>query len=151
MNDQFDDVASAASVPQEAEPMAFQEIPGAKTQLSSHRQRSRTVIRDAAAWEAFWQGIVANISPAPDAPVFDFDRQMVLAAAMGQRTSGGYAISIDSLFLSQGTVFALVTSVSPGPDCGAAAVMTAPVAAVVTDRLVGPTRFVERERVIDCG
>lgn len=146
-----DDVASAPSVPAGSQPVAFVEIPGARTQMSAYNESSRLVIRDATAWEAFWGKVVANVSPAPSTPSIDFTRQMVLAAAMGQRSSGGYSIVIDSVFTSGGTLYAVVRSVSPGPNCGVAAVMTAPVVAVRLDRADGPVRFVEKEETQDCG
>jgi len=146
-----DDVAVAPSVPTDSVPLTFREIPGAQTQASSHTDSSRVVIRDAAQWGRFWEAIVANVSPSPPAPPIDFQRQMVLAAAMGQRPSGGYVISIDAVYLSGGTVHAVVKSVVPGPTCGSASVMTAPVVAVTIDRVDGEVRFVERTETRDCG
>lgn len=150
IEDRSGDVATAPAVPAGAIPVAFQEIPGARTQISTHVDPSRVVIRDAPAWETFWQGIVANIAPRPAAPAIDFGRHLVFAAAMGQRPSGGYTIRIDSVFVSQGTVYAVVRATSPGPACGVAAVLTAPVAAVLIDRVDGPVRFVERRETAGC-
>jgi hypothetical protein len=147
----LDDVASTPSVPEGSQPVAFVEIPGARMQLSAHNEPARLVIRDAAAWEAYWGKTVANVSPAPPAPSVDFARQMVLATAMGQRPSGGYSIVIDSVYSSGGTLYAVVRSVSPGPNCIVPAVMSAPVVAVRVDRAAGPVRFVERAETQDCG
>jgi hypothetical protein len=146
-----DDVAIAPGVPADSVPVAFREISGAKTQASNHTDSGRVVIRDAAEWERFWGAIVAAVSPSPPVPEIDFERQMVLAAAMGQRPSGGYTIDIDAVYLSGGTVFVVVKSVNPGPTCGGASVMTAPVVAVAIDRLDAPVHFVERTETTDCG
>jgi hypothetical protein len=149
LNDRSDDFSSAPAVPAGAVPAAFLEL--AKTQYSGHGASSRVVIRDLPAWETFWLGIVAGVSPQPPLPAIDFARHTVLAATMGQRSSAGYAIEIDSVFVSNETVYAVVKSISPGPDCGVAAVLTAPVVAVRIDRLTGPIRFVERSEEVDCG
>lgn len=146
-----DDVAIAPSVPADSTPVAFREIPGARTQASGHTDSNRLVIRDAAEWGRFWGAIVSHISPPPPVPPIDFQREMVLAAAMGERPSGGYLISIDAVYLSGGTVYAVVKSEVPGPTCGAASVMTAPVAAVAVERVNGEVRFVERTETRDCG
>ncbi len=144
------DVGPAPLVPAGAVPVAVDEIPGARTQISGHQDSSRVVISSPVAWANFWQRIVAGITPAPPAPAIDFGRSLVLAATMGERPSGGYAIRIDSVFVDRGTVYAVVRSISPGPTCGVAAVITAPVVAVRIDRVDGPIRFVERAESLAC-
>lgn len=150
MSDQTNDVGPASDVPAGAVQVGFESIAGATTQHSNHGDSTRTVIADETAWRSFWQGIVAGVSPQPPVPPIDFTRHMVLAATMGNRSSGGYAIGIDSVFLSGSTLYAVVRSTAPGSDCGVAAVLTAPATAVRVDRRTGPVRFVERSESVAC-
>lgn len=150
VNRQGSDVAATPNVPNDSVPLAFREIPGARTQGSGHLEAGRVVIRDAAEWELYWAKIVAQVSPSPPVPQVDFDRQVVVAAAMGQRPSGGFTIAVDAVFLKSGTVHVVVKSVAPGRNCGVASVMTAPVVAVTIDRVEAPVRFVERTETMEC-
>ena len=140
-----------AEIPAGGAAVAIAPIEGAASQTSSHLATERLVIRDAQAWQTFWQGIVAGVSPQPAVPEIDFERHMVIAAAMGQRTSGGYDIAIETAYMLDGALYAVVKSTSPGPTCGAAAVMTAPVVAMITDRFDGPVQFVEMAVTRNCG
>lgn len=114
-------------------------------------QPARVVIRDASTWETFWGNMVANQTPRPPTPVVDFRRSIVLYAAMGQRNSGGYAISIDSVLVDQGSLRAIVRSVSPGRGCVTVQVINAPAVAVAVDRVDGQVTFIERAETKDCG
>lgn len=140
------DVSTTDSVP-----MAFPIISGTRTQASAHVERARVVIRDAAEWERYGGRIVAQAAADPPAPTVDFARQFVVAASMGQRSSGGYTIDVTAVYQRGGTVHVVVKSVSPGRTCGAAMVMTAPVVAVAIDRVDGEVRFVETSETTDCG
>ena len=74
---------------------------------------------------------------------------MVLAAAMGNRNSGGFTIAIDRLsFGSEVLVDVLATS--PGRNCAVTASLTQPVDAVVVSRTDAPVRFQESATVHDC-
>lgn len=150
VNRQGSDVAETPNAPNDSVPLAFREIPGARTQGSDLLEAGRVVIRDAAEWERYWAKIVAQVSPSPPVPPVDFDRQVVIAAAMGQRPSGGFTIAIDAVFLKGGTVHVVVKSVAPGPNCGVATVMTAPVVAVTIGRAEAPVRFVEQLETTQC-
>ena len=113
--------------------------------------RERMIITDAATWSKVWGDIVASHSPTPALPAADFGRETIVVASMGQRSSGGYSISIDSAGVAGDTVILAVTERSPGPTCGTTAALTAPVAfaRVLLPRAV--VRFEEKKVVSDCG
>jgi hypothetical protein len=130
--------------------LTVREIPEATTSTSGLTQATRVVIRDAAAWDAFWGSMVAGRTPRPATPSVDFGQSMVIAAAMGQRPSGGYLIKIDSVSVSQSAVSVVVRSVSPGPNCMTTQIITAPVVAVTVPRADGQVTFIERVETKDC-
>jgi hypothetical protein len=81
-------------------------------------------IRTERAWREIWDR--ATTGSAPPRPQIDFEREMLLLAAMGSRSSGGYTIRIVSV---RETRHALVVSVVRnllGPRCGAIAAVTEP-------------------------
>lgn len=132
-------------------PVAFRVIPGARSQASAHNEPARVVIRNAAEWQQYWARIVAQVAPTPPVPPVDFTRELVVAASMGQRSSGGYTIDVTAVYARGGTVHVVVKSVSPGSNCGVGMVMTAPVVAVAIGRVEGEVRFVEVSETTECG
>ena len=65
------------------------------TLASGIRERRRMVIYTASDWEQFWNEFVAAIVPRPEPPVIDFAERMVMVASMGERATGGYAVTIE--------------------------------------------------------
>ncbi len=118
---------------------------------SGIQEKRRQVIRDEAAWTAFWDAFVGPVTPRPDPPAVDFGQSMVIVAAMGQRPTGGYAISIEEVFLGDGLVVARVLEQSPGANCLTTQALTAPVTAVIVPRVEGEVRFQEAARAVTCG
>ncbi|MEE9555178.1 MAG: protease complex subunit PrcB family protein [candidate division Zixibacteria bacterium] len=60
-------------------------------------------------WEDVWLIAKGRINPLPDKPTVDFDRQYVIAAFLGERSSSGYRIEIESLELAGRTLNVYVT------------------------------------------
>jgi PrcB C-terminal len=110
---------------------------------------TRAVIRDSTAWTAFWTQAHALVEPAPPAPAVSFADSMLLVAALGTRSSGGYTVSIDSVARGA-TLRAFVTTVTPGPDCVTTMAINWPVQVVRVPRFDGSVEFIEVEQVRHC-
>lgn len=119
-------------------------------QYSGIGSRRREVVRDAPTWSKFWAQAHGHIMPQPAVPSIDFTKNVVVVAAMGTRSSGGYVIDIESLYEANGDVFAVVTERSPGVRCVTTAALTAPVVAVRVARPGMQVSFVERSEINDC-
>jgi hypothetical protein len=119
--------------------------------VSGMDQPARLVIRDADTWQAVWTQIYRGSSPVYPPPSIDFSREMLVVAALGTHSSGGYGILVDaaSVVDTDGTAIA-VRSISPGPDCGVNAAFTEPVDIARMQRRDGPATFVERSEVTSC-
>lgn len=113
----------------------------------AYHERARLVIRDADEWEQHWQQLAGDDMPSP---VVDFDRDMVLLAAMGERSSGGYGVTIEGAFDDAGTLYVPVLEISPGSSCGVPPAVSAPVIAVAVPRMDGPVVWVERSETRGC-
>jgi hypothetical protein len=108
----------------------------------------RLVIRDSAAWLAFWDTLMAHTRTA--APPVNFEQDMVIAAALGRRANTGYSIQIDQVQAHAGDFWVHVRGRTPNLSCVRLPVETSPVTAVRVTRQAGHATFVERGEVIVC-
>jgi len=121
-----------------------------RTSQSGLNERTRTVLRSQEAWEEAWSGAFAPFSPTPAVPPLDFDSRMVVLAAMGGRSTGGFSIEITSVRREGEDFHVEVREVRPGPRCFVTQAVTAPVHAVAVPRVGGTVHFVETEVTRDC-
>ena len=117
---------------------------------SGFRQSARTVIDNDADWRATWATYTANLGTPPSLPAVDFTRQEVIVAALGERNSGGYDISISRIATSSDYLYVELTSLRPGPRCGVTAALTQPVDMVRIPRQHPPVTFTEKSAQHDC-
>jgi hypothetical protein len=107
---------------------------------------TRLVVRDSASWAGVW----ASMEMSEARPAVDFSSQMVLIAAMGSRSSGGYEITIDSVKISRSEYLIFVRTREPADDCGVPAVLTQPIDVVQVPKLALSPRFVEATEIRHC-
>jgi hypothetical protein len=118
--------------------------------VSTTRDRRRLVINGQYEWQTFWQEFQGFIAPEPDAPEIDFADHMVIAASMGEQTTGGHSVVIDSVIERDGELTVYVVEASPAPNCSVVQVVTAPATAVVVPFRDLPVKFTERTVVREC-
>jgi PrcB C-terminal len=140
--------APGASVPivrLRADPYAF-------TFVSGLDKPAQLVVRDAVTWQAIWSQINSPYSALLPLPAVDFSREMIVVVALGSRSTGGYNILITgaSEAAGGGTVFT-INSDSPGSQCATTQAFTQPVDIARVPLRSGVDRFIEHERVRDCG
>jgi hypothetical protein len=111
----------------------------------------RLVIRDAAVWRVLWREVMGERTPPLAVPAIDFERDMVIVAALGRRGTGGYAITIEDVYAEGGVLYAIVRATSPGLGCMTIQGFMAPVTGVRVPRSEGAVRFIERTDELDCG
>lgn len=139
-------------VPPGAQPVAIRQI----AELDPFRfhggitTRERAVIRDQAEWSRVWSELVSVIAPTPPVPAVDFERDMLVVAAMGTRPTGGYEIRIEAVYRADDQLYVVVEETSPASGCIVTQALTAPVAGVRIERSSLPVAFVNRARVRDC-
>jgi hypothetical protein len=106
----------------------------------------RLVIRDANAWAQFWSELGVG-----EQPNVDFTRDVVVAVAAGQRSTGGFEIAVDRITQTDGELSVEVVERTPGPNCITTASLTQPVDVVVVP--VADARswsFMERKEIRAC-
>ncbi len=109
------------------------------------------VVRDQADWDRLWQDIHATVEPKPPLPSVDFGAEMVVAAALGTRNSGGYNVLLTEATEDAGDVVIRVRETSPGADCATTQALTQPVDVARMVRRDGAVRFVVTRDVRTCG
>ncbi|UCF18611.1 MAG: protease complex subunit PrcB family protein [Gemmatimonadota bacterium] len=112
--------------------------------------RRRLVIRDAEALRKFWADATTNRLPAPEVPAVDFENEMVIAASMGRRGTGGYGIEIETVSQVGEELRVVVVETAPGEGCFLTQALSAPVVAVKVPRSAATVRFEERTVTQDC-
>ena len=117
---------------------------------SGFETQTQLVIRDSASWRTTWATLIGSHSPKPPLPAVDFSREMLVVAGMGTRSSGGYSVGVDSVFLARDTVFFRVRETSPGVRCGTTAALTSPVGLARVERTDRPIGFVISEVISEC-
>lgn len=85
------------------------------------------VIRNAEDLAALWQDIHSRRRPAPPLPEVDFDREMMVVVAAGQRRTGGYSIRIDRAWREGDATIVLVHEEAPAAGCIVPTAITSPV------------------------
>jgi len=118
---------------------------------SGFGEQTRRVVTNQSEWEAAWRQLWHNVRPIPDAPPVDFDREIVLLAAMGSRGTGGYTIHVEDAAVNGDHVTVRVIETSPGRGCGTTQAVTAPADVVKLTRTPLPIRFETVRSVHDCG
>lgn len=127
-----------------------QDVTLAKQYYSGMTARERVVIRVAAEWPATWSRIHGAQTPPPDVVQPDFNTEMAVVAAMGEKPTGGFDIAIDSIARHERGAIVYVTERSPGPGCMTTQALTQPVHAVRAPKTEGTIGWRERSVVENC-
>ena len=126
-----------------AEPYTF-------TYNSGLTESARIVVRDADHWREVWRAIWRDHSPGPPLPPVDFERELIVVAALGQRPTGGFSILLESAARAGSGAVVSVRTTAPGPRCGTTAALTEPVDIARLPRVEGEIRFEEKTESHNC-
>ena len=116
---------------------------------SAFSEETRQVITDSATLRQVWTAAFAGRDFGVPVPRVDFAREIVIVAGMGARSSGGYAIHVDSVRAMGNALEIFVRSIWPGPQCKAGPRPTEPVVFVAVPWSGLRREFVE-SRVTGC-
>lgn len=124
--------------------------PGSFLYYSGLQQPERLVIRDQAAWITAWSSLWPNGVPIPALPAVDFSKDMIVIAALGGRSTGGYSIFVDSARTTASGLVVFVGTSSPGRHCITTQAFTQPVDIARVPSTEAAVAFVDVPRVEDC-
>ena len=110
----------------------------------------RRVVRTTEEYAGLWEQLNAGRTPAMPAPSIDMGEEMVVFVSLGQRSTGGYSVSIRHVTVLRDTLWVLVTERAAGPTCLVTAALSQPTDARVVPRTTLPVRFRIRQEQLDC-
>ncbi|MDB4874231.1 MAG: PrcB C-terminal domain protein [Gemmatimonadetes bacterium] len=110
----------------------------------------RTVVRDSTLWRQVWERLNQPFVPRPKLPNVDFEREMVVVAALGIRHTAGYSVVIEGADRDSSSIEVAVRRTSPAAGCPVEAVVTQPVDVARIPRSERAIRFRERSVVTSC-
>ncbi len=112
-------------------------------------QERREVVRDAAAWAALWGELREGSGLAAEPPAVDFDREMVVAAAM-ETQSCVAKVTVRSITQSGDGLTVDLLEAPPAPNC-ICITTSRPIHIVKLAKQAGPVRFTAERGVTSCG
>ena len=115
----------------------------ARGAFSGVKEARHEVIRDADVWEKFWKQHSVAGSSAEKIPAVDFAREMVIAATMGAKRTGGYTIEIVRVEPAGKSLQIFVKQTSPPPGALTIQALTAPFHFVAVPKSDLKPEFVE--------
>ncbi len=81
-----------------------------------YTEPAKVVIHTEEQWKEVWQKLNILRLPVPELPKINFAREMAIAVFMGQRTSGGYEITIKNIIQKKDKIIIEVHEKEPSPD-----------------------------------
>jgi hypothetical protein len=127
------------------------ERPYAFTTFSGVPESTHFVVRDSVHWMQTWTTIHRPFIPAPAPPHIDFQREMIVVAALGNRPSEGYDVLLERAVEDSTGIEVDVRVSAPASGCPVGAATTQPVDLARIPASGRPVRFRERNIVVPCG
>jgi len=125
-----------------AEPEKLRTV--AKGAFSGITNKQQLVIKDALTWEAFWAR--HTVKPVEKIPKLDFQKEMVVAIALGEQRTGGYRIEITGVQPAADKLKIIYRRFAPPPDGINLQVITSPFHFVAVPKSDLKAEFVEAEK-----
>jgi len=108
---------------------------------SNAESAETSVIQSEEEWTAWW---VANIGENADAPTINFDNETIVAATMGMKNSGGYAVEFTKATMANNTITISIKSSEPKPDYMVTMALTSPYTIAAIPKHKGNIVFVTK-------
>jgi hypothetical protein len=118
--------------------------------VTGYVEPAQLVLANPAAWAAAWRTLHQGLDAGP-APTVDFQTDVVVVVAAGERSTGGHAVRVDGTSATpDGGTRVHVTRTAPGAGCMSAQVVTSPAEAVRVRRGPGAVTFAVRDAAAPC-
>lgn len=137
-------------IPADAQSLAMEEVYSVQAHWSGYEDPVRTVITDEETWAEAWETLHATVSPMPERPYVDFNASVLVLAAMGERPSTGYSVTIEAVQHHEGTLYVSLLERSPGASCITGGALTAPAHVVQVPRAGTAVEFDVRRETYSC-
>ena len=126
----------AAAPPPDPKALASTDL--ARGTTSAITEQRLVLVRDEAQWAELWREHGSIRIPSPPAPEVDWSTRQVVALVLGQRSSGGYAVTIEEIRPVEGGWQVIAREDRPAPDAATTMALTSPYHFVVLEEKLDP-------------
>ena len=112
-----------------------------KEQSTGIKTRRAEIISRADLWAQAWEEIVSNRSPKPPVPVVDFERNIVILAALGETGDACKSVAIENVERRSGELQVSIKETRPPMSCVCPPVTVQPVHVVSVPRAATGAQF----------
>jgi len=134
-----DDVAELPRETPERDEPAWREL--AAGQQSAVRVPVARAVSDSGLWRDLWFAMTANRIEPPDPPEVDFSRETVVVLILGERPTGGYAVTIAAVVERRDEVEVVIDVITPEADAIVTQALTTPYYVAAIPVAAKPVRF----------
>jgi protease stability complex PrcB-like protein len=114
-------------------------------------EKSNKVISNQTDYNDAWGAAFSRFFDKQKPARIDFENKMILLVTMGEKTSGGYTIKIDSIKEDEKTLVVTILETSPGKGCMNTSVMTYPYQIIELKKSKKEVVFKTIEKIYNCG
>jgi hypothetical protein len=129
-------------------PVLFFEIDA--SQYSGFAEQTQQIITTQVDLNIIWETAHSHLDLSKNAPTIDFNKNVILVVATGQRNSGGYLLKINQIIESEKNYNVDVLETKPGKGCMTTQALTSPYQMVQIEKPNKHILFKSLEKVIDC-
>jgi hypothetical protein len=97
-----------------------------------------------------WGNFYAKYDRKPPIPTIDFEKNMLIAVALGERNAGSYSIQVKSILETKTNITIVVEENKPGASCTTASVMVYPFQLIEITQQNKPITYAKTLKVNDC-
>ena len=102
------------------------------------------------AWADLWTRHASLVVPAPTLPPVALEGKMIVAVFDRNRSSGGFAVEVQSIVVGESGIVVEVLRTAPGASCVVTQAFTQPFHIVLADAAAGDVQLVLTDRISDC-
>jgi hypothetical protein len=117
---------------------------------SAVEDKREVLITNNEQFQSLMNEIYKDMDQMPRFPVVDFTKNSVVAVFIGQRSNGGFMVTIDSITEGSKFVNVNIIETTPGPNCMTTQALTRPFAIVKIPKTDKKPVFKTRQIVKDC-
>lgn len=114
------------------------------------KEKSNQIISDQKEFSKIWDQAFVNYMNKESAPEVDFTKNIVLLIALGEKTSGGHTIKVNSIVESNENTIVNILETCPGKGCMTTESITYSYQIVQIEKPNKPIQFSTIEKIIDC-
>jgi hypothetical protein len=98
-----------------------------------------------------WGNFFAKYDRKPPIPSIDFEKNRLIAVALGERNSGSYSIQVISILETKNNINIVIKENKPGPSCTTSSVMVYPFQLIEIPQPSKPITYTKTVKVNECG